>query len=552
MDNITNSIIFYSVALKDFEELDFKNDALAGVRSCYFRENLTPQQGDTIRHFEEEKFNYCYTLEQDKPMLWKVFKNRQLVQGTKYLPDDMYCICYYNNDELITKKVYFNKEHYWTKTEYFKPENGNECICSIAPKIINGYFALLKTVYNQTGYSASPLYMVSEMPAYELCDAVAYSDRGMLYFTTEAPSNIIIDEVEVKGFTFTPHDFNLAKNLNSTFDISSADYLTETNGKPFDEKAEPENIYSNSQDIVPDNFDVNETNETTNVTFENNENLLSEEVPELTENTVLEPTEEIKVEKVTVQEVNEEIIETIEPVEANYSNIIAEETNVSEDIIDNNNSLENTIVSEVVEETKEESIETTLESTVEETSTELPPEQIVKENTSDNDDYNDTSFVLTEKPVSDKVILDEQATFKYFGSLDSNGNRSGYGRTETSQGKTAYEGEYKDDMRNGFGSFYYKDGTVNYVGNWKDNLRDGRGIGFRSSDSQVHVGKWKDNMPDDIGVRFDKDGNFISLNNYSMGNKDGIGISFDSNGNLVISKWKNNNEVDSTIIIIND
>ena len=37
-----------------------------------------------------------------------------------------------------------------------------------------------------------------------------------------------------------------------------------------------------------------------------------------------------------------------------------------------------------------------------------------------------------------------------------------------------------------------------------------------------------------------------------MGNKDGIGISFDKNGNLVVTKWKDNNEVDSTIIIINE
>lgn len=518
MDNITNSIIFYSVALKDFEELDFKNDALAGVRACYFREDLAPQQGDTIRHFEEEKFNYCYTLEQNKPMLWKVFKNRQLIQGTKYLPDDMYCICFYNNDELITKKIYFNKEHYWTKTEYFIPENGNECVCSIAPKVINGYFALLKTVYTNFGYSASPLYMVSEMPDYELCNAVAYSDKGMLYFTTEAPSNIPVNETEVKGFTFNPHDFNLAKNLNSTFDISNIEYLNDSNGNPFD-KAEPVEIFSNSADI-PAETKADEIDSFTETPVSDTETEIIEEVIEADE---LETQET----EVPVTEESTEELEFInENSETEFPDTLTDEETPASEVID-----------EVIE--SENSVEAT--------------EEVTEENKENHLDENlDNKFVVADKPSSDKVIQDDDVSFNYYGSLDENGNRSGYGRTETSQGKTAYEGEYLNDMRNGFGSFYYKDGSINYVGDWKNNLRDGRGVGFRSSDSQVHVGKWKDNTPDDIGVRFDKDGNFISLNHYSMGNKDGVGISFDKNGNLVVTKWKNNNEVDSTIIIINE
>ena len=527
MDNITNSIIFYSVALKDFEELDFKNDALAGVRACYFREELTSQQGDTIRHFEEEKYNYCYTLEQGKPMLWKVFKNRQLIQGTKYLPDDMYCICFYNNDELITKKIYFNKEHYWTKTEYFIPENGNECVCSIAPKIINGYFALLKTVYTTTGYSASPLYMVSEMPAYELCNAVAYSDKGMLYFTTEAPSNIPVNEVEVKGFTFAPHDFNLAKNLNSTFNISNLEYLNDTNGNPFDKK-EPVEIFSNSSDIPveSDITDINVELETEDIV----EDIILPETIALDVEDVdnIDSTEEIAVEPSKTEDTPEELNNSEETNNTDLSDILVEDEPVVEDIEEAFEVIESNdvIIEEVVE---------TIESTEE-----------------SSDEIEDNAFVVADKPESNKVIQDDDISFNYYGSLDDNGYRSGYGRTETAQGKTAYEGEYLNDMRNGFGSFYYKDGSINYVGDWKNNLRDGRGVGFRSSDSQVHVGKWKDNTPDDIGVRFDKDGNFISLNHYSMGNKDGIGISFDKNGNLVVTKWKDNNEVDSTIIIINE
>ena len=44
---LTRDLIFYSVCVSDFEKLDFKNDALAGVRANYFNSNHRPQADDT-------------------------------------------------------------------------------------------------------------------------------------------------------------------------------------------------------------------------------------------------------------------------------------------------------------------------------------------------------------------------------------------------------------------------------------------------------------------------------------------------------------------------
>ncbi len=472
MDKRIENIIYYSVALKGYDELDFKYDALAGVRSCYFKENCRTQQGDTIRQFEEAKLNYCYCLEENKPMLWKVFKNRVLVQASKYLPDNVYCICFYNSDELVTKKIYFNQKHYWTKTEYFIPEKGSDCVCSIAPKIINGYFALIKTDYSEGGCEASPLYMVTAMPNCELCKAVAYSNIGMVYFTSQTPSNIEKVSEERQGFTFTPNDFNLARNLNSTFDISFAPYLTEENGNPVDKR----NAVDKNKEKTTESVDENS---------EAYEEIMSAEI-QSTDST---------------DDSDACVVKADDDIEPDYDFSEDEDINIYH----------------------------------------------VQDFSVKKSDYK-----TAEKPNSDKIINDGQSKFTYYGSLDENGNRSGYGRTETSRGKTAYEGEYKNDMRNGFGSFYYKDGSINYIGNWTDNKRNGRGVGFRSSDGEVHLGKWQDNLPEDIGARFDKDGNFLSLNNYVHGNKNGIGVSFDQNGNLIVSKWKNNVEVESKIILLGE
>lgn len=442
MDNKIERMIYYSVALKGFEELDFKDDALAGVRACYFKENFKPQQGDTIRQFEKERLSYCYSLEENKPMLWKVMKNQNVLQLSKYLPENMYCICFYNSLEFVTKKVYFNSKHYWIKTEYFVPEKGLSCVCSVAPKVINGYFAIVKTVYNENECMATPLYMVKSVPNVGLCDAVAYSNRGMLYFTAQIPNDVSNIKAKAAGFSFSPVDFNLARNLNSTFDISFAPYLTLENGNPVDKTVVEKDVVDN---------------------FKN---------PFDTKNTT-----------------------------ADYDFSEDDDINIYH-----------------------------------------------------GEDFNlkKGDYQTKNKPVSDKEITDGSDKFSYYGSLDKNGMRNGYGRTETAQGKTAYEGEYKNDMRNGFGCFYYKDGSINYIGDWVDNKRNGRGIGFRSSDGEIHIGKWNDNFPEKLGARFDKDGNFISLNHYLHGNKHGIGISFDKSGNLIVTKWNNNNEVESKIITFDE
>ena len=98
------------------------------------------------------------------------------------------------------------------------------------------------------------------------------------------------------------------------------------------------------------------------------------------------------------------------------------------------------------------------------------------------------------------------AMYSYYGELDSNGNRSGYGRTVTDEGRTAYEGCYLNDKRSGKGTYYYKDGSLLYTGDWAENARHGIGVGVSSRDGSIHVGKWSMNKPVGNGVRLTSDG----------------------------------------------
>ncbi len=110
----------------------------------------------------------------------------------------------------------------------------------------------------------------------------------------------------------------------------------------------------------------------------------------------------------------------------------------------------------------------------------------------------------TEKP--DKLIPADGAVYRYFGELDENGGRSGYGRTLTDLGRTAYEGMYENDKRSGKGAYFYKDGTLCYSGEWLENIRHGVGVGVSARDGSMHIGKWQFNKPEGNGVRLTREG----------------------------------------------
>ena len=117
---------------------------------------------------------------------------------------------------------------------------------------------------------------------------------------------------------------------------------------------------------------------------------------------------------------------------------------------------------------------------------------------------NDESVDSGVKP--DKLIPSDGVMYSYYGELDAQGDRSGYGRTLTEDGRTAYVGSYLRDKRHGVGSYFYKDGRLCYSGDWVDNARHGVGVGVSSADGSIHVGKWTANKPSGDGVRLSAGG----------------------------------------------
>lgn len=408
-DMENKDILYFGIAFEKFDVLDFTDDFFAGVRSNYFNSDFEPQTNRCVQYVNDVEYSFVYDLEKNKQLSWKVNKNKIVYQNAEKINDRCYRVNTYDKNGFIFKRHYFNEDHIWIKSEYYsgsskKPEY------VLYPSKVDDKDVIVKIHNTSESIVESYLYPKTDMPEDGDYSLLAFTNKGFLFFNT-VPNNKFISKTVIKddsvnnlgGFDFDSVDFNLNRNLNSTFNIADSEYLTDKNGKPF---------YEISNKIFNEKPEV--------------------ELPD--------EDDDIKI----------------------YDNI---------------------------------------------------PKNIP----------------------SDAVIMSNGENYQYFGELDENNKRSGYGRTVTPEGTTAYEGGYYNDKRNGFGTFYFKNGRVNYVGNWSDNLRNGFGVGFRGSDGSSHIGKWFDNTPNGIGARFDKNGKFIFLGEYINGKKQGKGITIDDDGSFVVS-----------------
>ena len=141
----------------------------------------------------------------------------------------------------------------------------------------------------------------------------------------------------------------------------------------------------------------------------------------------------------------------------------------------------------------------------------------------------------------DKIIRHTDDVYYYYGKLDAEGKRAGYGRTVMSSGHTAYDGEYSDDKRSGFGVYYYRNGKICYAGNWDKNHKSGAGVSFVPKDQSMIIGKWENNKTSGPIAAADRSGNITIAGSYSDGKCEGIGMKFLKNKEtFLVSSWDNN------------
>lgn len=575
------NLIIYGMSFNSFIPYSVKDDILSKIRKNFFEHNKR-QSDKIVQNFNDFTIKYTYNLEKNKPMKWVVQKNKKTIEESVIVSINSYEIRTYNDEGKQVSSIEFSNDH-TIKTVTFALDdetvvvscgtNGDEPVLYYRGQSLNSDLHLL-----EINEDDEVLEILAERNPY--ITVTALTNRGVVYFGTDEEIRSVKREVEraktiiadrnapkvyntpedrETGFNFKDNDFNLKKNMNQTFDISKSEYFDfneEDNPSVFDDVEDSSSL--DLENIALDNEDTVEVESISTECDDTSENAVEPE-----ETTTIEENIEGNI------EINETVVDE-EKEEVETSENTDEPSNIEENSADTNDEKTEDITgkTDVAEETENTTVD---ENQVEENPTEQ--QEIVEENSIDDDTKvapnftneeilrevlnammnnskeNEPPKVVTsvnETPQAERfdknadlIINSGNEKYCYYGDINDDCMRDGYGRTEMSNGKTAYEGNYKNNKRNGFGSFYYKNGGLCYTGEWKDNKRNGFGVGVRSSDGSFHAGTWSNNKPEGVGARFDKYGKLSYIANFKNGKESGLCVEYREDGGITIFKWVN-------------
>lgn len=533
---LTDGLIIYSVLVSDYEKLDFKNDALAGVRANYFNSGCKEQKEITEIELHGMDYKMSCLLTKNEPLSWKVTRDNLPYQSVKRATGGVYSVITYNDRGIVFKRQFFDRNHTWLRTEYFNRSIADKLITRIYPRKVSGIITLVTEDIDDNGIVSVKTLFPSDKQSNENSRVLIYSNVGMLWYDARfLPSDMPFTEKKSYGNSGFVFNGDLFKNdfvPENAYNLEDCAYLTDEDIPNVSDTAEPvsKKDYSAYDIIEKILVEAHKTNK--------------DLFGEIINHTAEEDFEPAEVKIVTGEKDEQLSDDEVEENSQISEHEIADDTDaVAETADEQTEDSENVVTIDSSGEASEDE-ETDFENVESNIGTHC---QIDDVPTEESDEEN-PEIVNEEEPHCDVVILTKSGRYTYFGNLDENNCRTGRGRTVSPDGMTSYDGEYLDDRRNGFGVCYYNNGSINYVGNWTDNSRNGGGVGYRLSDGTMHAGKWDNNTPDGYGARFDRNGNLIDVSNYENGVRTGKSVSFDENGNIVVSVYENGEKISEFLV----
>ena len=533
---LTDGLIIYSVLVSDYEKLDFKNDALAGVRANYFNSGCKEQKEITEIELHGMDYKMSCLLTKNEPLSWKVTRDNLPYQSVKRATGGVYSVITYNDRGIVFKRQFFDRNHAWLRTEYFNRRIADKLITRIYPRKVSGIITLVTEDIDDNGIVSVKTLFPSDKQSNENSRVLIYSNVGMLWYDASfLPSDMPFTEKKSYGNSGFVFNGDLFKNdfvPENAYNLEDCAYLTDEDIPNVSDTAEPvsKKDYSAYDIIEKILVEAHKTNK--------------DLFGEIINHTAEEDFEPAKVKIVTGEKDEQLSDDEVEENSQISEHEIADDTDaVAETADEQTEDSENVVTIDSSGEASEDE-ETDFENVEANIGTHFQKDDVPTEES----DEENPEIVNEEEPHCDVVILTKSGRYTYFGNLDENNCRTGRGRTVSPDGMTSYDGEYLDDRRNGFGVCYYNNGSINYVGNWTDNSRNGGGVGYRLSDGTMHAGKWDNNTPDGYGARFDRNGNLIDVSNYENGVRTGKSVSFDENGNIVVSVYENGEKISEFLV----
>ena len=533
---LTDGLIIYSVLVSDYEKLDFKNDALAGVRANYFNSGCKEQKEITEIELHGMDYKMSCLLTKNEPLSWKVTRDNLPYQSVKRATGGVYSVITYNDRGIVFKRQFFDRNHTWLRTEYFNRSIADKLITRIYPRKVSGIITLVTEDIDDNGIVSVKTLFPSDKQSNENSRVLIYSNVGMLWYDASfLPSDMPFTEKKSYGNSGFVFNGDLFKNdfvPENAYNLEDCTYLTDEDIPNVSDTAEPvsKKDYSAYDIIEKILVEAHKTNK--------------DLFGEIINHTAEEDFEPAEVKIVTGGKDEQLSYDEVEENSQISEHEIADDTDAVAETADEQTEDSESVVTVDSPDEASGDEETDFENVEANIGTHC---QIDDVPTEESDEEN-PEIVNEEEPHCDVVILTKSGRYTYFGNLDENNCRTGRGRTVSPDGMTSYDGEYLDDKRNGFGVCYYNNGSINYVGNWTDNSRNGGGVGYRLSDGTMHAGKWDNNTPDGYGARFDRNGNLIDVSNYENGVRTGKSVSFDENGNIVVSVYENGEKISEFLV----
>ena len=533
---LTDGLIIYSVLVSDYEKLDFKNDALAGVRANYFNSGCKEQKEITEIELHGMDYKMSCLLTKNEPLSWKVTRDTLPYQSVKRATGGVYSVITYNDRGIVFKRQFFDRNHTWLRTEYFNKNIADKLITRIYPRKVSGIITLVTEDIDDNGIVAVKTLFPSDKQSNENSRVLIYSNVGMLWYDASfLPSDMPFTEKKSYGNSGFVFNGDLFKNdfvPENAYNLEDCAYLTDEDIPNVSDTAEPvsKKDYSGYDIIEKILVEAHKTNK--------------DLFGEIINHTAEEDFEPAEVKIVTGEKDEQLSDDEVEENSQISEHEIADDTDAVAETADEQTEDSESVVTVDSPDEASEDKETDFENVEANIGTHRHKDDVPTEES----DEENPEIVNEEEPHCDVVILTKSGRYTYFGNLDENNCRTGRGRTVSPDGMTSYDGEYLDDRRNGFGVCYYNNGSINYVGNWTDNSRNGGGVGYRLSDGTMHAGKWDNNTPDGYGARFDRNGNLIDVSNYENGVRTGKSVSFDENGNIVVSVYENGEKISEFLV----
>lgn len=514
-------LIYYGVYYTSVDLAD-EGDVLCAVRKKFFETGLRQKNRSTF-HISGDMIRVSYTLESGKPLKWKkLIGNRQTERVT--MGDSCYIVESLDSDRRVYRRSFYDLNHLWLSTEYFLSGDKNTPDCTLIPSEEGDKAAIIIKNNSKSLTMLFPFETSLDKELTERLNAAAgeppvlcKTNCGTFYFCTEEEAKCR-EEILKRLLLENEEPENEDELIEPGFEINVSALSVD---QPDDTPAVIPTVFHEiipglpeSAEPAPPPLPVDHTQP---------EAIIEEETDDA--QPVAEATD-----APAPAEPSAPAAEAFSKQEAPVTPIISIAPHIREND-DVKNDEKPVIPHQPV---NRDTVPVIHDFSFGTDSSRLYEESSTGEEAGFSEEDGAVCAFAGQCPYEniDKLIIESGGRqYFYFGDTDGD-SRHGSGRTAMFDGKTAYEGTYRNDKRDGFGVYYFKSGKLCYAGSWKNNKRDGLGCAFSSGDGSMFVGKWQENRPASVGASFDRDGRLIYVGKTLDGKRNGTGITYSEEDDL--------------------